>query len=503
MRLSDLEKYHSITIQCHDNPDADAIGAGYGLYRYFCDKGCDVRLIYSGHNEIKKANLKLMIDELHIPIEHVSPCEKRIIEGLLLTVDCQYGAGNVTRLNAENVAVIDHHPLEVLDVELVRVQANLGSCATLVWSMLKEEGYSVSEDIKLGTALYYGLYTDTNQFSEVFHPLDMDMREDVKVNKRLMVKLRNSNISLKELEIAGVAMLRYNYNEEHRFAVIKTQPCDPNIVGVISDFLLQVDVIDTCVVYNEMHDGYKISVRSCIKEADASELASYLTKDIGSGGGHFEKAGGFISRKLYEERYPRLHTEAYFISRMSEYFATFRILSAKNMQLDLSEMKMYRRRKNKFCYVKAADLVKPGSNISVRTAQGAMDKIVDVDTYITIEKDGLTRFLTEERFQKHIQPIDEKVTSRYCRDIEDVYTIKDWEEDKIYKVEDYGHLCVAKEEFCIYATELNDCVKLFTKWDEDKYLLGMPGDYLAVSVDDLSNVFIEPGYNFRDRYEEI
>ena len=49
MRLSDLEKYDSITIQCHDNPDADAVGAGYGLYRYFADKKCKVRLIYSGY----------------------------------------------------------------------------------------------------------------------------------------------------------------------------------------------------------------------------------------------------------------------------------------------------------------------------------------------------------------------------------------------------------------------------------------------------------------------
>ena len=27
MRLRDLEKYNPITIQCHDNPDADAIAS--------------------------------------------------------------------------------------------------------------------------------------------------------------------------------------------------------------------------------------------------------------------------------------------------------------------------------------------------------------------------------------------------------------------------------------------------------------------------------------------
>ena len=34
MRLADLEKYNQIVIQVHDNPDADAVGSGYAIYRY-------------------------------------------------------------------------------------------------------------------------------------------------------------------------------------------------------------------------------------------------------------------------------------------------------------------------------------------------------------------------------------------------------------------------------------------------------------------------------------
>ena len=39
MRLQDLEQFDPITIQCHDNPDADALGAGCALYYYFKQKG--------------------------------------------------------------------------------------------------------------------------------------------------------------------------------------------------------------------------------------------------------------------------------------------------------------------------------------------------------------------------------------------------------------------------------------------------------------------------------
>ena len=89
------------------------------------------------------------------------------------------------------------------------------------------------------------------------------------------------------------------------------------MLGLISDFLLQVAGVNTCVVYNEDSGGYKFSVRSCIREVNASELSDYLSEGIGSGGGHVEKAGGYISMKLYEEKYPTLHSEAYFNNRMT------------------------------------------------------------------------------------------------------------------------------------------------------------------------------------------
>uniref|UniRef100_UPI0040578148 hypothetical protein n=1 Tax=Acetatifactor sp. TaxID=1872090 RepID=UPI0040578148 len=60
--------------------------------------------------------------------------------------------------------------------------------------------------------------------------------------------------------------------------------------------------------------------------------------------------------------------------------------------------------------------------------------------------------------------------------------------------------CIPTDDFRIYAKVLDSSVKLFPKWDEDKYMLGMSGDYLAASAEDLENVFIEPGDKFLERY---
>ena len=47
----------SVTIQCHDNPDADAIASGFALYKYFLSLGRQVQLVYAGRNQIHKSNL--------------------------------------------------------------------------------------------------------------------------------------------------------------------------------------------------------------------------------------------------------------------------------------------------------------------------------------------------------------------------------------------------------------------------------------------------------------
>ena len=53
-----------ITIQCHNFPDADTIGAGFALWRYFTDHGIDTRLVYGGSHVISKSNLCMFVDRL-------------------------------------------------------------------------------------------------------------------------------------------------------------------------------------------------------------------------------------------------------------------------------------------------------------------------------------------------------------------------------------------------------------------------------------------------------
>lgn len=505
MTLKDLERFEQITIQCHDNPDADALASGYGLYCYFSGKGKQVRLVYSGKNEIQKSNLTLMVEKLHIPIEYIktSGVESVHVTGLLITVDCQYGAGNVTGLVGDEIAIIDHHQVEIENVPLSLIQTGLGSCATLVWKLLEEAGFVIEDNEHLATALYYGLYTDTNQFSELYNPLDMDMREALPFDKSLITLFKNSNLSLKELEIAGVALIRYSYNDDYEFAVIKSQPCDPNILGLISDFLLQVDVIKTCVVFNETGDGYKLSVRSCIKEVNASELAAYLTEDIGSGGGHYEKAGGFISMKRYEEKYPTLHAEGYFNNRMTQYFDSFEIIYAEEYKADTEGMKVYHKKKLPLGYVKADEVLPVGTPITVRTLEGDVELTVEEDLYIVIGIKGEVYPNDREEFEQTYLKLDKSYSlDDCCTKAEYVPIIKNRANGKDLVLTDYARICIPTGNVKIYARPLEKGVKIFTAWYKDKYMLGRPGDYLAVHCENMQDVYVVEREIFGRTYEE-
>ena len=277
MKLSDLLSYDSIVIQGHDNPDADAIAAGFGIYSYMLSKGKKPRFVYSGNFTITKSNLCYLISKLEIPIEYVEKLDT--VPDLLITEDCAYGEGNVRKFEAKNVAVIDHHRLSGEMSELSDIRPGMGSCSTIVWDLLRKEDFVPDE--ALSTALYYGLYTDTGSLSEVSHPLDRDMLDTLKYDATLIRKLRHMNISLGEAKIAGQAMLGVEYHEVHRYALLESEPCDPNILGLIS-FYLAVDSVDVCMVFSVLKNGIKFSIRSCVPEVCANELATYISKDIGA-----------------------------------------------------------------------------------------------------------------------------------------------------------------------------------------------------------------------------
>lgn len=489
MKLRDLLAFNDIVIQCHDNPDADALASGYGLYLYFKDQGKNIRFIYRGNNRIKKSNLMIMVDELQIPVEYAPSFDEEV--ELLLTVDCQYGQRNVTMTRAQTIAVIDHHQKTVELPELSEVRSSVGSASTIVWDMLMDEGYEI--DMKLSTALYYGLYCDTNKFSEVSHPLDRDMMDELVVNRSLIVKMRNSNMSLDELKITGKAILGYEFFAEKKYLIIESEPCDPNILGVMSDFSLETEGVDVCLAYYVGKDEIKFSVRSCAKEVHANELAFFLAEGVGGGGGHIYKAGGTMRPELVAGKQTQVQgsfqdgVEWYIKHRMEEYFDSYDVIIARNTLLDTSSMDRYVKIPCKRGCAKLTDIFPENTRVSIRTLEGDIDITVNDQLYVMIGIEGEIYPIDARKLKRSYSLANEE----YDVNLEYNPTIKDCASGEKKQILAYARTIIPRDDHSvIFASQIKKTVKIFTMWDEEKYYLGNPGDYIACREDDLHDIYI-------------
>ncbi|MDR1650431.1 MAG: DHH family phosphoesterase [Synergistaceae bacterium] len=483
MRLSDFSDERRIAIQCHDNPDADALASGFGLFCFFESRGLEeVRFFYGGA-AITKPNLIRMIDRLGIPAQNDRDIKKW--DGLLISVDCQHGAGNVTRVDASRVAVIDHHIQEgelPFDHEL---RPWLGSCSTLVWHMLVQESFPI--DTRLGTALHYGLFSDTNGFSEVMHPLDRDMWDSLETDKDLLKRLKRSNLSFADIGVASAALSGLYRDAGLGFVVISAPPCDPNLLGFIIDMAMQVDGVDAAVAYTPSMDGIKYSVRTAVRDFHASELASWLARGIGSGGGHREKAGGRIALGRFAECFGDMGIFDYITNSVRDYVTGFKVVDCAVLdgdtraELCAGDMKTFRKLPVRVGFVPCHMLFEGNADLRIRMLEGDMDITADEETILMIGVKGEVYPIELEKFIAAYTVTGEKFTP----DLMYNPTVLNKNTGERISIISRAHICVGHEGGRVEAARLGGRVKVFTRWDPENYLRGDPGDWLVSrSADD-------------------
>ncbi len=312
--LRKLLSYNRICIQCHNNPDSDALASAYCVARYLEKNNIVTDIVYGGKDMIKKSDAKMLIKECAVNIRHaesIGECD------LLLLVDCQIGNGNVFDFEAKNLAIIDHH-IRVVGEDDMYLIKNYQSCSTIIWELLCEENFEI--DYNMSVALLYGLYTDTSSYKDLYSQRDNDMRKALYSNQPLFERLTKSSMTAAEVLIAGDALLHHYLDIERNFAIIEALKCDQTVLGYIGDIVICIDVVVLSITYCMTTGGYRISLRSSDESAKASDAAKFICDGIGSGGGHPSKAGGYISEAKMKEKYGDIKIFDLINMLLSEFF---------------------------------------------------------------------------------------------------------------------------------------------------------------------------------------
>ena len=494
MELKKLANYKHIVIQCHDIPDADSICSGFALQCFFHSLGAHASLVYGGGTPISKPNLVMLLQMLKIHIAHVDELPPGM--DLLITVDCQRGAGNVHHFGLpENtdVVMIDHHRAEAPENENTLIWPHLASCATVVWELLNRAGYEM--DSRVQTALYYGLYSDTNGLSELRHPLDRDLA-DLPNDAGMVKKLKSSAVTIDELSTIGGALT--NSEIFSNIGLFRAEPCDANLLGFVGDIAQQVAHMDCCVIYCAQKHGLKLSIRCSSREIMANEIAEFLCRDTGSGGGNLEKAGGLLSFSKIAE-IGGGEPEQYLKSRIYEYLNNYDMVYAGENDEDFEAMQLYKKLPIPVGFVNSTDIFPDGAKITVRTLEGDVDTNTGDGIYFMIGVQGEVYPIKKERFEAGYNVTGEP----YLEKGEYQPMVIDRASGERHGILKSAMACVPKGDNIVRARVLDKETKVFTNWDTEKYFHGSKGDYLVAKEGRYEDCYIVRRDIFLSTYKPV
>lgn len=288
--LINLLKGHRVFIQTHNFPDPDAIASAFGLQVLLKNFGIPTTICH--HGQIERSSTSIMLTEFGIEMTVDADIKDMTEEDYIITVDSQKGNANLLDLIGDEVACIDHHPTfceveyKYKDIRLV------GSCATIIADYYRI--YDIDMPQEVATALLYGLKMDTSDFCRGVTELDVDIYRYLfpRANNALIRRFQAGVIQYDELEAFVDTMKNIDIYNGVAFAFLDYE-CADAFVAMVSDFILNLDVVTFAVVYSRRSTGFKFSVRSELDELDAGKIADMALASVGSGGGHSSMAGGF------------------------------------------------------------------------------------------------------------------------------------------------------------------------------------------------------------------
>ncbi len=293
--LAVLDEYRATMIVMHNNPDPDAIAAGWALKELIESRlRVPTRLI--GGGGIVRAENRQMVQLLRAPIELVSDY-REFRDAAAVLVDCGPAAGN--HLLAEHairpIAVIDHHATSA-DGELVvfdDVRPHVAASATIVASYLKEQ--RLEPDSDLATALLYAIRTETRGGATMHSRLDRRMIAWLSEfgNPSILAEIESAPLP-RDYFADLVLALQCSFLYDDAAICFLPSAQGAEIVAEVADLLVRCEDVRRVLCAAAVDGDVYLSVRVAKGAGNAAEMIRSVVRQLGSGGGHQHRAGGKI-----------------------------------------------------------------------------------------------------------------------------------------------------------------------------------------------------------------
>ncbi len=327
-----LTDKQNILVLMHNDPDPDAIAAGYALERLIRHliPAAPVTLGHGGMiGRAENRTMAQLIAPHALRIPTFEAAEILSAYDAILLVDTQPSAGNhlLYEINYPPEQVIlaaDHHPPKRSQIRAVihDVRPEVGATATLLAEYVAIAEMEVDET--LATALFYGIKSDTRGLSR--HTTDLDIWAYTVLRNFVNTDLLNQieHVQLSRSYFRGISdaltstmLYRCPESEGEKTPAGKGdepeeaegngaactgfisvsllfQMSRPDMASEVADLILRMEDVSWAICLGIFEDRLVISVRADKPNAQAGRLVRSIVGKNGTAGGHDTMAGGRI-----------------------------------------------------------------------------------------------------------------------------------------------------------------------------------------------------------------
>jgi nanoRNase/pAp phosphatase (c-di-AMP/oligoRNAs hydrolase) len=290
-----LAPYSAIRIVTHDNPDPDAIAAGWGLYRLF-EERFDRPLEFVAGGAIVRAENRHLVELLSPPLRMVERLSEDPDTATVL-VDCGLGTSNhlATRDCLRPVAVIDHHAISrgPSDIAYADIRPSVAATATIAAAYLREQG--IEPGVKLATAMLYAMRTETcgceTEHSELDRSIMLWLTGHAEPS--LIAEIENAPLARAYFSDLVLALQGTQLFDDTALCLLP-KASGPETVGEVADLLIRCEGVSRVLCAGAIDDDLYVSVRTRRDDERAVDLLQKTLDGIGGGGGHAHRAGGKV-----------------------------------------------------------------------------------------------------------------------------------------------------------------------------------------------------------------
>ena len=264
------------------NADPDAMASAFALKRLFWRRVKRVDIVRI--NKIERADNLAFVKIVGLTQRHIrnykrSEATKWALLDSQPAHDEQFDKHNFD-------IIIDHHPVTTpLKAAFMDIREQYGATSTILCEYLRSA--KIKPSLRLATALFYGIKTDTNNF--VRHTVSEDIKAFQYLyefaNLNIVKKIESSEITKKNISDFKTAMEKLTF--VHQTAFIHMGNVDnADTLVILADFFMKMAEATWSIVSGVLDKKLVVIYRNAGFRRNAGKLANDMFGDIGTAGGH-------------------------------------------------------------------------------------------------------------------------------------------------------------------------------------------------------------------------